>query len=90
MGGPTTEVLSKRQEEVEKNVATVKAEIEAAFNRMRDALNAREEALLKEVERMSEELNLVGTASKASEMEEEARNVIAAGQEALGWKSGRE
>ena len=56
MVGPTVAALSKKQDEVEENVAAVRAEIEALFNKIRDALNAREKALLREVEGISEGL----------------------------------
>ena len=60
------------------------------FNKIRDVLNAREKALLKEVEGISEGLNLTGVVSKISDMEEEAKKVISAGQEALKWTKKKE
>ena len=75
--------LSKKQQEIDENVASVKTEIKTVFNRIRDLLNAQEDALLKEVERFSDELSLSNIASRISDTEEEVTKAISAGQEAL-------
>ena len=47
MAGPTVAALRRKQEEIGENIGAVKAEIEGVFNKIRDALNAREKELLK-------------------------------------------
>ena len=65
MAGPTVAALSKRQEEFGENVAAVKAEIETVFNKIRDALNAREDVLLGMVEEAFDGLNLTVLSAKS-------------------------
>ena len=69
MAGPTVAVLIKKQDEVGENVAAVKAEVKAVFNKIRDTLNAREEELLREVEKVPKGLNLSSVIKKINEME---------------------
>ena len=62
----------------------------ASFKQIRDTLNVREKELLREVEGISEGLNLTGVVSKISEMEEEAKKVIRADRRHWsGQKGGR-
>ena len=80
---PTATSMIRKQEGIAKNIAIVKAEIQTEFNKIRDTLNSREEALIKEVEMISEGMDMSSLISKINDAEEEIKKAITAGQETL-------
>lgn len=73
MLGPIMAAIAKNQDKSQENVVSVKAEVVAAFDRIRDALKTREEALLQEIEKMSEGSSLSWVVTKINDMDEEAK-----------------
>lgn len=78
--------IASKEESINKNAAAVKTEIETVFNRIRDALKARENDLINEVEKTYKSVSTLGFTGEVSSMKEEVQKAITVGQEALKLK----
>lgn len=76
--------LSEKQEEFEKEVGSMREKINKIFHEMREAIDEREEALLKELEAVYDQKSAFMSFSAVCEVEK-ALDVISSGREALEW-----
>lgn len=77
--------LKKRQSEFDKNVQSVKGEITGLFQDIKKRLDAREKKLLRALEEIYEERNLVRIIDTMSNMDKTIKT-INAGKEAMSWE----
>lgn len=82
----TTEVkLKERQDAFDKNIQSVREQIENMFREIRVRIDSREQILLKALEKTRDEYSLVRVMGELASIDE-SHNAVVAGRDAMGWK----